>query len=402
VGPYPFSNGIARNDTATNMLTASVSHQHGDWKGEFKVYDNKGHNDLTNDPDWGTFNSRFKMSGFRWKEAFSPWQGGQIVAGLDQETVSGTVSGPHVGSPVGTPFAFNVPGSAEIPSFKVMSVYAGVNQKIALSNSWMMLPSAGARFYNSNHYESKAAPNAGVSLISDSVTVYANYSRGLLYPGAETYAITRALPMAFAANNGWDRLSPTEVKHSEIGVKWSPGPATHIDLSIFKDEVSDRYVWSGFNAGTFGPPPASGTWSNNFPAYRINGGEVSIRHEISSQWSVFGGLTLLDASISNLPYVPDTAVSAGVNGKVGGFRIAFDAQHQSSMYSMTHDRGTFAPNPVDSFAVANARIAYPMAGLGKRGEIYAAINNLFDADYQYNAGYPMPGRNFRVGLISSF
>jgi len=25
-----------------------------------------------------------------------------------------------------------------------------------------------------------------------------------------------------------------------------------------------------------------------------------------------------------------------------------------------------------------------------------------DANYQYNAGYPMPGRNFRVGLIASF
>ena len=33
---------------------------------------------------------------------------------------------------------------------------------------------------------------------------------------------------------------------------------------------------------------------------------------------------------------------------------------------------------------------------------YAAVNNLFDANYQYNAGYPMPGRNFRVGVIASF
>ena len=43
-----------------------------------------------------------------------------------------------------------------------------------------------------------------------------------------------------------------------------------------------------------------------------------------------------------------------------------------------------------------------MASLGKKGEIYAAVNNLFDAAYQYNAGYPMPGRNFRLGLIASF
>jgi iron complex outermembrane receptor protein len=72
------------------------------------------------------------------------------------------------------------------------------------------------------------------------------------------------------------------------------------------------------------------------------------------------------------------------------------------MYSLTQDRGTFSPNEVASLTVANARIAYPMASLGKKGEIYAAVNNLFDANYQYNAGYPMPGRNFRVGVIASF
>jgi iron complex outermembrane receptor protein len=111
---------------------------------------------------------------------------------------------------------------------------------------------------------------------------------------------------------------------------------------------------------------------------------------------------MLESTISNMPYLPDTAISGGVNGKVGGFKLAIDAQHQSGMYSLTQDRGTFAPNPVAGFTVANARIAYPTASLGKGGEIYVAVNNLFDADYQYNAGYPMPGRNFRVGLIAGF
>jgi outer membrane cobalamin receptor len=36
----------------------------------------------------------------------------------------------------------------------------------------------------------------------------------------------------------------------------------------------------------------------------------------------------------------------------------------------------------------------PLAALGRRGVVYAAINNHFDANYQYDAGYPMPGRNF--------
>ncbi len=202
--------------------------------------------------------------------------------------------------------------------------------------------------------------------------------------------------MAFAANNSWDRLSPSQNKHSEVGIKWDASAQTYIDLSVFQDEISNRYVWSGFN------PNATGVWSNNFPTYRVSGTEASIKHQFNSQWSVFGGVTTLDSSLSNLPYAPKTAVSVGVNGRISEYRVAFDAQHQTSMYSLTQDRGTFSPNEVGSLTVANARISRPLAALGKKGEVYAAVNNLFDANYQYNAGYPMAGRNFRVGLIASF
>ncbi len=381
------TNGIARNDSATNMLTAFLTHQHGDWRGEFKVYENHGYNDLTNDPQWGTFKSGYKMTGFRWKEEFSPWKGGQVVAGVDQESISGDISGPHVGGMM-------VPGSADIQAFKILSTYAGVNQKINLASGWVMQPSLGVRLYDSNRYASKAAPNAGLAFISDRATVYANYTEALLYPGAETYSLTRTLPFMFVANNGWDRLSPTENKHSEVGAKWQVTQDTQVDFSVFQDEITNRYTWSE----TFG----SSVWTNNFPAYKVNGAELYVKHAINSQWLMFGGVTTLDSSLNNLPYAPSSAVSAGVSGRVGGYRVTFDAQHQTSMYSLTQGRGAFNPSQVDSLTVANTRIAYPMASLGKRGEVYAAINNLFDANYQYNAGYPMAGRNFRVGLIASF
>ena len=388
------SNGIARNESETHLLSAFITHQHGDWKGEFKVYHNKGHNNLTNDPNWGTFNSGYSMSGFRWKEEFSPWKNGKFVGGIDHESVSGSITGSYVGGAVGT-VSFTA-GSADIPTFRVSSAFVGLSHDIQISDAWAMQPSVGVRSYNSNIYGSKAAPNAGVSFISDSTTVYANYTEGLLYPGAETYTLTRALPFAFSASNGWDRLSPSQNKHREIGVKWDMSAQTHIDLSLFQDEISNRYVWSGFNTS------ATGVWSNNFATYRVSGAEASVKHQINRQWTVFGGITVLDSSLSNLPYAPKTAVSVGVNGKIGEYRVAFDAQHQSGMYSLTQDRGSFSPNEVGSLTVANARISRPVAALGKKGEVYAAVNNLFDANYEYNAGYPMPGRNVRVGLIASF
>jgi iron complex outermembrane receptor protein len=399
------NNGLSRNDSETNLLSAFVSHQHGDWKGEFKIYENKGHNNLINDTSSGTISSAFSMSGFRWKEEFSPWRNGKMVGGIDQENVSGAITGPNVGAAVGTPFGYGTAGSADIPTFRVTSAFAGLSHNVQLSNSWAMQPSIGFRSYSSNVYGSKSAPNAGVTFISDAATLYANYTEGLLYPGAETYTITRAAPMAFATDNGWNRLSPSQNKHTEVGVKWNASAQTHIDLSLFQDEISKRYVWTGFYVGAgVGNPAtaASGTWSNNFPTYRVSGTEASVKHQVNRQWVVFGGITTLDSSLSNLPYAPKTAVSMGVNGKISQYQVAFDAQHQSSSYSLTQDRGDFNPNQVGSFTVANARVSLPVATLGKKGEIYAAVNNLFDANYQYNAGYPMPGRNFRVGLIASF
>lgn len=401
IGPYSFSNGVARNNSATQLITAFAMHQHGDWKGEFKAYQNEGHNNLVNDANWGTFDSDFKMTGFRWKEEITPWKNGKLVGGLDQESISGSIKGPHVGAPVGTPFAFGTAGSADVPTFRITSAFAGISHNIQTAGAWLVRPSFGARAYSSNIYASKVAPNAGVSFISDVATVYANYSEGLLYPGAETYTLTRAIPMAFAANNGWNQLSPSETKHREIGFKWDASTSTHVDLSLFQDEISKRYVWTGFYMGAIANP-ASGTWSNNFPAYRVSGAEASVKHEINKQWTVFGSVTTLGASLSNLPYAPKTAVSAGVNGWIHGYRVTLDAQHQSRMYSLTQDRGSFSPNEVDSLTVANARVSRPVAALGKKGEVYLAVNNLSDAKYQYNAGYPMPGRNARVGMIASF
>lgn len=401
VGPYTFSNGVARNHSSSDLVSVFATHQHGTWKGELKLYENRGDNDLNNDSAWGTFKSSFVMSGLKWKETFAPWEGAQIVAGADQERTRGKVSGTHVGAPVGTPFAFGTPGSANIPDFTLLSTHLGISQRFALNERWAVQPSVGVRHYDSNRYTSKTAAQAGLSLNSEQLTVYANYVEGILYPGPETYAITRALPMAFAANNGWDRLKPTEDRHREIGVKWDPTANAHVDLSLFKDAISNRYIWSGFNAGAFAPP-ASGVWSNSFPDYSTRGAEISVQYQVSRDWKVFGGFTRLDSSLSNLPYAPHSAISAGVNGKLYGYALAFDAQHQGSMYSLPQDRGTFAPSKVSGFTVANARVAYPVAALGKGGEIYVMVNNLFNTSYEYNAGYPMPDRNARLGLTASF
>ena len=401
VGPYSFSNGVARNHSSTTLLSVSVEHHHEGWQGRLTAYRNEGDNDLVNDANWGTFASSFRMSGFRWSEELSPWTGGLLRFGLERETIRGQVSGPHVGAPVGTPFGFGTAGTASIPSFTLSSGQVSVAHTMALGNDWSLQPSAGVRLYDSNRHGSSTAPHVGVKLDNGNLSLRAEFTRGVLYPGAETYALTRAIPMAFAADNGWNRLHPSRSQHRELGLQWHNSSGTQLDFAVFRDEVSDRYVWPGFFVSAI-LNPASGTWSNGYPNYRISGAEASLQQRVGENWALFASATSLDASVDNLPYVPKTALTVGLSGYIGAFRLTVDAQHQSDMYSLTLDRGTASPNQVSGFTVANARLSRTLPSLGSGSEVYLMLNNAFDTDYSYNAGYPMPGRNLRVGLIAGF
>ncbi|HEU4855512.1 MAG TPA: hypothetical protein VFS89_09565, partial [Nitrosospira sp.] len=57
---------------------------------------------------------------------------------------------------------------------------------------------------------------------------------------------------------------------------------------------------------------------------------------------------------------------------------------------------------VDSFVIMNARVSHPLPFLGKKGEIFVAMENLLDANYAYRPGYPMPGRWGQIGIAASF
>ena len=57
---------------------------------------------------------------------------------------------------------------------------------------------------------------------------------------------------------------------------------------------------------------------------------------------------------------------------------------------------------VGGFTVANVRVGYALPALGSRGEICAAVENIFDRQYEFRSGYRMPGISAQVGLKTSF
>ncbi|MHA6847981.1 TonB-dependent receptor [Ralstonia syzygii] len=375
-------------NSQAGMITASLSHRHGDWRGDFKLYRNSGEGNWLHQPaPDGDALSTFRMSGLRWKEQFSPWDGGTVAAGLDHDRISGDVKFNRVAPAPQTRF--------DAPTFKVTSPYVSVTQNVPLSPDWMLAPSAGLRFYDHSEFRSELAPHAGVSLVSDKLTVFASVSRGINYPGLEAPLLASLIP---ALGTSWQQLSAEALDHAEVGVKLSPTEATQVDVSLFHDKVKNRYTF-GFPPDV--PPPPQFL---NLGSYRMRGAEVAVRQAMGRDWTVFGGLTLLAPTIDNLPYTPKRALTLGINGRVGSLRIAFDAQYQSEVWALNRSRTAGATNTekVSGFTVANARIAYPLPALGKKGEVFLAVENLFNRDYAYRPGYPMPGRWGQVGVSASF
>ncbi|CAM3705652.1 TonB-dependent receptor domain-containing protein [Paracidovorax anthurii] len=375
-------------NTRASLLSTSLSHVHGTWRGEVKLYGSRGRGDWLHQPapDGDSIN-KFRMSGLRWKEQFTPWEGGTVVAGIDHDRVSGDAMFNRI-APAPS-------GFFDAPTFRITSPYVAVHQDVPLSTEWTLVPSAGLRFYDHSQFPSKTAPHAGLSLVSEQWTVFANIARGINYPGLETPLLASLIA---PLGESWKRLSAEELDHAEVGFKWKPSGATEIGASLFHDKFKNRYVF-GFPPDV--PPPPQFI---NLGTYSMRGAELSVRQALGREWSVFAGLTLLDPSADHLPYSPKRAVTLGANGQAGPWRIAIDAQYQSEVWALSRSRAASASNTerVASFAVANARFAYPVPALGKQGEVFLAVENLFDRSYAFRPGYPMPGRSAQIGLTASF
>ena len=360
--------------TSGTLVTVTLAHEFEGLKGSLKVYDN--HGEGIQNPG---ITSRFEMSGLRLREEAKAWQGGVVTLGLDIDRLRGT--SPDLGFDSG--------------AFTLNSPYLGVRQTIALSGGWVLTPSAGVRTYHHDQYGDETAPHAGLVLANGKeLSFRANASKGVNFPGIDAKILPSFIP---AIAGTFQNLNPEKMDHREIGATWKPGKDTTVDVALFRDRVSDRYVFA------FPPTVAAPTWTN-LGSYELDGAEVSVQQRLAGDFTVFGGFTHLNPSKADLPYAPSSSVTLGVNWQSGGWSASLDAQVQSGMTVLSQARadGSANTSTVDGFTVANLRVARQLPQLGRRGEVFVSVENLFDKDYSFRPGYPMAGRSFQLGVHASF
>ncbi len=380
--PGLLGNPASRNGTYESrdwLGTVTLSHDYEQASGAVKLYMTRG------DGEWydqigstrDTLND-WRNYGLRLHEDIRPWEGGTIRLGLDHDISQGQCK--YVASN-------NAVTYFDRRTLHLFSPYAAIAQRVEFGDGWWMQPSAGMRYYKHNYFGEAFAPQAGLTFGKGAFDWHLSYARGVVYPGINVIIV----PFA----DSWRGLDPELVDHVEGGVSWRATDWATLGLTVFYDEGSDRYV----------AVPPGPLWKN-VESFRQRGAELTATVRPREDLSLFAGVTYLDPDPTDLPYAPEWTVATGANWRFHrSWELNIDLTWTDRMHALSQARRLDAVNNevVGSHLLANLKLTYHFTLAQQvEGKVFVALENLFDQDYEYRPGYPMPGFSAMTGFEVSF
>ena len=370
-----------RFDTRGSLAALSVAHEHTWGRGSLQVYDNSGVGNWHDHPAQADTYTKFGLGGLRWRETLTPTSADEIVLGVDVDGSRGSV-------------AFGGFTAFDNVKLRLTSPHAAISHTFALGGGWELVPSAGVRWYRHDVFGNHTGAHGGlVARSGETLALRLNVAQGHNFPGLDAALLNAIVPPLGGAPDSWRDLDPERLNHAEVGAHWVVAPGSTLDLALFNDRISGRYVYAF-------PPAVSQPSFTNLGDYSVKGAELSLQHQWNRQLASFAGLTLLDAGRDDLPYAPGRALSLGATWRGGPWRISTDWQAQSSMFTLNRARADGSANTekVGGFMVANLRAAFALPLLGPNGEVFVALENLGDKRFAVRPGYPLPGRSGQLGV----
>ncbi|OPZ58814.1 MAG: Vitamin B12 transporter BtuB [Deltaproteobacteria bacterium ADurb.Bin510] len=212
----------------------------------------------------------------------------------------------------------------------------------------------------------------------------------------------------------WSNIKPEVVDHYELALTHMWAKTGSVGANVFRDRGKDR-----FRTYMYGPIPNQ--YNDELGHYEIRGLELNGTLSPAESLEVFAGTTWLKVEArgtnglkqENMPYTPKFQAQAGCSWKfMDNFKLYVDMQHIRDFYQGTtfrtagFDLATLTPvDKLHDITLCNAKLSYGFDERTPRlkdSEVYFAVNNIFDQDYEYAKGYPMPGVTFFVGLNLKF
>ena len=247
-------------------------------------------------------------------------------------------------------------------------------------------------------------PMVGVAWkVLDGLKIRAQYAQGFMMPSAWQLAGYSA--SFWGVTRGNPDLDPEKSHTYEEGIDFmKEGLAASITYfhTDFDDKIESVYL-----------PDGSSSWDNIGDA-TIEGLELAISYDLGVplglSWQIrpYFNMTWLtdykdDDTDEHLLYTSAVNLSSGIDlSDNDRFSAKINVAYTSGQDVQDWESGSW-PAPVvsmDSFTVVDLSAEYCAFRSPKFGEftLRGEVRNLFDEDYEYVKGYPMPGTSFYLGL----
>jgi hypothetical protein len=296
---------------------------------------------------------------------------------------------------------------------------------IMLPQRYRAIANAGVLYSNKNFSVRADVP---VQFLSDQLWFIPNQNRLLFTPSvglSRVFAKNENVMFIFRASAGqFARVATfSEMYYGQIGnPNLRPEVSQMINLGFHHNRKSDKWNW-GFGVDAFGgivkdkiiavPTQNLFVWSvRNLQSVQSYGFDAmfnftyNLNQESNLQLNLKSSLNVAhdmsDETSSTyqqqIPYTPYWLHSAELTYKFRDFSITYQYNFNDFRFVLGEN---IAANVLDEFHLHDLRVNYEgkMKAESKYGyRFHAKCNNLFNSQYQVMRGFPMPGRNFEIGL----
>jgi vitamin B12 transporter len=254
--------------------------------------------------------------------------------------------------------------------------------------------------------DDNTSPQVGVSyLLTEWLTLRTNYGEAFRMPTAQQLACDMNMWGVHYVGN--PNLKPEKSETYEGGLDFSYA-SFNAGLTYFHTDFKDKI--EEYTTGT------GDTSYRNLGKAEMEGIEGSFSYDIGSLFSwdyqvrPYVGFTCLTKyrdkeANEDLKYTSDLNMSYGITvSDLEGFSANLNLAYTGKQDITDYEGGTYATITKGSFTVANLTVSKRILNTEKYGRvtIKGEIQNLFDKDYEYAQGYPMPGRAFFLGVRYDF
>jgi len=234
-----------------------------------------------------------------------------------------------------------------------------------------------------NDWRNSAAEAGLVYSYSGTGSLYLSFARSFRNPNVDELIFSD------------DDLSPQTGRHLDAGWRQTFAEKVEFTLAGFYVRTEDEIL--------FGIDPLTNNAINrnaDEPTRRV-GGETDLRWYLSDSLTLTGNMGLTDATFTGtgktIPLVPEVTAAAGVQWQpTPSWILSVAGNYVGSRY----DGNDFAntENKLAAYQVVNTKLIYERSGF----QAFAGIDNLFDEVYAASVYsqryYPMPTRNYYLGL----